>query len=96
MWVDEVEKELKRIYGPVNGGFVAHTIIPSFYMDYRRMLAKASIGDIVEETYQTEDKKAVIGMKARIEKGSKGPEHRLISVTVNGKAVAVNAGEKLP
>ena len=96
MWIDEVEKELKQIYGPINGGFVAHTIIPSFITDYKRMLDEASVGETVEEVYQTEDKKAQIKLVATVDKGPSGEEHRLLSVSVNNRDLEIAPGEKLP
>ena len=59
----ELTGRLLEIYGPEEGMKSSSVLVPAILRDFSGMIAKADIGDAVEETYRTEDGRAEIVLR---------------------------------
>ena len=87
MWIDEVTGRLSEIYGRAGAGKICMTIMPSCMADFTKMLKKARPGDIVKESYTTEDRMAKLIFTGR----RTGNSCILDSVEGNGHKIMAEA-----
>ncbi|MCR5747736.1 MAG: hypothetical protein K6G03_08505 [Lachnospiraceae bacterium] len=89
MWVREVEKKLKEIYGDKKGNQTSMVIIPAFMSDFKSLLKKANYGDTISEHYRTEDRMVDIILTGVKNKVTGGDRFILTAVSVNDKDIPI-------
>lgn len=71
---------LEDVYGVQDAPVRTDVILPAFLQDFYRMIDQAGEGDIVSETYRTEDEKVTLRLEGFRKDGSRA----ITRVTCNG------------
>ena len=64
-WIDAARRAFQTVYGEKKGAAVCAAVLPGVMRDFRGMLERAAPGELVRETYRTDDGRSDVRLEGR-------------------------------
>lgn len=64
-WIESARRAFQAVYGEKKGAAVCAAVLPGVMGDFRKMLERAAPGELIRETYRTDDRRTDVRLEGR-------------------------------